>query len=577
MPAFGAEPARTVTRNYAVSGNPLVTSVSDAAGTITTTTDLLGRVVSYTDVWAKTTTSTYDQPGRLTDTSGPAGTVHTDYDLAGRVTAQKLDGVTAATPTYSTAAELASVTYGNGTALSAIARDQAGATTGLTFLQAGGAALTTDAVVRSQSGKVVDETVDGADPHVGNNFVYDGMGRLTSAWVPGHAYTYAFAPTGGCGSAPGAGKNTNRTSMTDNGVPKTYCHDAADRLTSSTDTAVGTPAYDAHGNTTTLGTQTLGYDGADRHVTTTAAPTSLRYSRDATDRIVSRDTGVAPLATRYGYSGDGDASDFTMDVLGTVTERTLSLMGGVLLTKRLTGDVWSYPNVHGDVVATASAAGAKQGATLSYDPYGSALTAVPDNSAGNYDYGWLGQHQRGLEHEGTLATIEMGARQYVPSVGRFLEVDPVEGGSANDYDYVEGDPVNKFDLNGTDVCSGKSRRHTPYNFRSKHHGQVHLRCGWYDRRTGRGEGWRGIEGKHFQLNGFWSGGARNLSLIKYTLMNPSNNVSATFRLRADGLPSVTYISRVRTCHCGATVQMAVVINPLTGDIITAYKLNHEGH
>src|SRR6266568_1440705 len=42
----------------------------------------------------------------------------------------------------------------------------------------------------------------------------------------------------------------------------------------------------------------------------------------------------------------------------------------------------------------------------------------------------------------------MCARQYVPGLGRFLEVDPVEDGSANDYDYVGGDPVNRFDLNG---------------------------------------------------------------------------------------------------------------------------------
>ncbi|MGH2627456.1 MAG: RHS repeat-associated core domain-containing protein, partial [Anaerolineales bacterium] len=79
---------------------------------------------------------------------------------------------------------------------------------------------------------------------------------------------------------------------------------------------------------------------------------------------------------------------------------------------------------------------------------GVALSALPDNSAGNLDYGWLGSHLRPLEHAPGLATIELGARPYVPGIGRFLSVDPIEGGSANDYDYVNGDPVNNLDLTG---------------------------------------------------------------------------------------------------------------------------------
>jgi RHS repeat-associated protein len=43
----------------------------------------------------------------------------------------------------------------------------------------------------------------------------------------------------------------------------------------------------------------------------------------------------------------------------------------------------------------------------------------------------------------------MGARQYAPVLGRFLETDPVEGGSCSDYDYVCGSPLDRLDLDGT--------------------------------------------------------------------------------------------------------------------------------
>jgi hypothetical protein len=40
------------------------------------------------------------------------------------------------------------------------------------------------------------------------------------------------------------------------------------------------------------------------------------------------------------------------------------------------------------------------------------------------------------------------------SIGRFLEVDPVEGGSANDYSYGFGDPLNGADLDGLGFLCG---------------------------------------------------------------------------------------------------------------------------
>ncbi len=58
--------------------------------------------------------------------------------------------------------------------------------------------------------------------------------------------------------------------------------------------------YDSHGNTTTFTDQTLGYDIADRHTTTTLGDGPvITYVRNATGTIVSRteDTPTEPPVT----------------------------------------------------------------------------------------------------------------------------------------------------------------------------------------------------------------------------------------------------------------------------------------
>ncbi|MDV5143139.1 RHS repeat-associated core domain-containing protein [Streptomyces sp. SBC-4] len=73
-------------------------------------------------------------------------------------------------------------------------------------------------------------------------------------------------------------------------------------------------------------------------------------------------------------------------------------------------------------------------------------TPAPRTGQPAVRYNWLGGKQRSAETLSGL--VLMGVRLCNPQTGRSLSMDPVYGGNANAYDYVSGDPLNRYDLDG---------------------------------------------------------------------------------------------------------------------------------
>jgi RHS repeat-associated protein len=430
--------APDVTFSYDAVGNR--TGMTDGAGSITYILDNLNRLTSVTR-GSDTFTYSYDADANLLSRTYPGslttsytynneehvatavtanGTTSYDYDAAGNLTQTTLPSANgyAESRTYDKAGRLVDV------------KNEAGSSVLSEF------ATTLDAVGNpnriDRSGETSSTTT----------YTYDASDRLTSVCFQ------ASCPNGSDPSVAWTyDKVGNRLSETRPSGTVTYTYNAADELTAAGAT---TYSYDANGNQLSDAANTYTYDLSNRMTAASDSSGTTNYSYDGDgNRLQASDgTGVAGTTN---YLWDTNASGgipqiaVERDGSGAVT-RSYAYGANRLAMNTGAGTFYYHYDLIGSVANLTASLGSSEW-TYEYDPFGATRVATKNdpNAPAN-------SMQFAGEYVDTTGLYNLRARQYDPTIGRMLAVDPlpmsVGDAATSSFAYVADRPTVMVDPSG---------------------------------------------------------------------------------------------------------------------------------
>jgi RHS repeat-associated protein len=429
-------------------------TMTDGPGSENYTYNSLEQVTQLQKVIGTTTYNTqyaYNLAGELTQITYPSGrVVLQNLDTIGRLCSVGASGSTCTAGTtyasgygYNAAQQLTGFNYGNGIAASLGYSADRLQLTSLSYAKSGttlfGLTYSYGAAA-SNNGQIAGIT-DSVDNGRTVAYTYDPLARLSTALTTG---SVTYPQWGLSWGYDRYGNRKNQTLTAGSGYQGSVTVNAAtNHITTSG------YAYDANGNMTNDGMNTLTYDAENHSVTSSGTLGSGTYTYDGNGLRVEKVSGST--TTVYIFSGSKVIAEYDNGAAVGSPSREYVYGGGTLLAKIDSSGTKYYHQDHlsNRVVTDSTGATVEQ---IGHYPFGD-----PWYNATN-DKLYFTTYERDAESGNDYAM----ARYHVWRLAHFLSLDPLSGSaddpqSLNLYSYARLDPVDFVDPTGL-KCSWNTTR-----------------------------------------------------------------------------------------------------------------------